>query len=299
MPEPTAEGAPAAPDGVGRVRLRFRPADAEFRVPPGVTVFDAASWNGIAVDSTCGGHGTCKKCKVRILDGSVPISKLDVRAFSGDELRVGVAARLPGAGQRRPRDRGPAADDPAQGGHGRRRAAGDPAPGRAEALRRAHRADAARPGHRRRAAARRHRRPRAARRPRCGAHARADAACQRLQGHRRGRRRRADRRRARQTPPRPAHGIAFDLGHHHRRRDPARPVHRHAGRRPLDAEQAAAVRGRRHHPDQRDDARPGRARTGCATSRTPPSTSSPARSARAPGSTPRRSTRSRSPATRR
>ncbi len=89
VPEPTAEGAPAAPDGVGRVRLRFRPADAEFRVPPGVTVFDAASWNGIAVDSTCGGHGTCKKCKVRILDGSVPVSKLDVRAFSGDELRSG------------------------------------------------------------------------------------------------------------------------------------------------------------------------------------------------------------------
>jgi uncharacterized 2Fe-2S/4Fe-4S cluster protein (DUF4445 family) len=81
-------GAPHA-DGVGRVRLRFRPADAEFRVPPGVTVFDAASWNGIAVDSTCGGHGTCKKCKVRILDGSVPVQKLDVRAFSGDELRSG------------------------------------------------------------------------------------------------------------------------------------------------------------------------------------------------------------------
>jgi uncharacterized 2Fe-2S/4Fe-4S cluster protein (DUF4445 family) len=88
VPGPAAEGV-AAPDGVGRVRLRFRPAGSEFRVPPGVTVFDAASWNGIAVDSTCGGHGTCKKCKVRILDGSVPISKLDVRAFSGDELRSG------------------------------------------------------------------------------------------------------------------------------------------------------------------------------------------------------------------
>jgi uncharacterized 2Fe-2S/4Fe-4S cluster protein (DUF4445 family) len=81
--------AAAHSDGTGRVRLRFRPSDAEFRVPPGVTVFDAASWNGIAVDSTCGGHGTCKKCKVRILDGSVPVQKLDVRAFSGDELRSG------------------------------------------------------------------------------------------------------------------------------------------------------------------------------------------------------------------
>jgi uncharacterized 2Fe-2S/4Fe-4S cluster protein (DUF4445 family) len=59
------------------------------RVPPGVTLFDAASWNGIAIDSTCGGHGTCKKCKIRIDDGSVPASPLDARAFSPDELRAG------------------------------------------------------------------------------------------------------------------------------------------------------------------------------------------------------------------
>ena len=60
-----------------------------MRVPPGVTLFDAASWNGIAIDSTCGGHGTCKKCKIRITDGSVPASPLDARAFSPDELRDG------------------------------------------------------------------------------------------------------------------------------------------------------------------------------------------------------------------
>ena len=58
-------------------------------MPPGVTLFDAASWNGIAIDSTCGGHGTCKKCKVRVLDGSMPVSPLDARAFSPDELRRG------------------------------------------------------------------------------------------------------------------------------------------------------------------------------------------------------------------
>lgn len=85
-PVEAAEGAADAP---GRVRLHFQPSDKEFRVPPGVTVFDAASWNGIAIDSTCGGHGTCKKCKVRIMDGSIPISALDIRAFTGDELRSG------------------------------------------------------------------------------------------------------------------------------------------------------------------------------------------------------------------
>ena len=72
-----------------RVILRFEPAGTSVRVPPGVTVFDAASWNGIAIDSTCGGHGTCKKCRVRIEDGDVPASPLDARAFTPQEIRAG------------------------------------------------------------------------------------------------------------------------------------------------------------------------------------------------------------------
>jgi len=75
-----------------RVRLRFEQADGatkEARVPAGTTLFDAASWNAVAIDSTCGGHGTCKKCKVRVASGSVPISAVDPRAFGPDELRAG------------------------------------------------------------------------------------------------------------------------------------------------------------------------------------------------------------------
>jgi uncharacterized 2Fe-2S/4Fe-4S cluster protein (DUF4445 family) len=79
----------AAAAGTGRVRLQFRPDGGDVRVPAGTTVFDAASWNGIAIDSTCGGHGTCKKCKVRVLEGSVPVSSVDPRAFTLDELRNG------------------------------------------------------------------------------------------------------------------------------------------------------------------------------------------------------------------
>src|SRR5436190_5056026 len=69
---------PETPDaGTGRVRLTFKPDGGEVRVPAGTTVFDGASWNGIAIDSTCGGHGTCRKCKVRITSGNVPIDTLD------------------------------------------------------------------------------------------------------------------------------------------------------------------------------------------------------------------------------
>ncbi len=78
-----------APDETGRVRISFTPSGREVRVPSGVTVFDAASWNGIAIDSTCGGHGTCKKCKVQVVDGTMPVARLDSRAFTAEELRAG------------------------------------------------------------------------------------------------------------------------------------------------------------------------------------------------------------------
>ncbi len=89
---------PVAHDGTGRVQITYEVAgsasgaaatERSVRVPPGVTVFDAASWNGIAIDSTCGGHGTCKKCRVQIMDGSVPISRLDIRSFTPDQLKDG------------------------------------------------------------------------------------------------------------------------------------------------------------------------------------------------------------------
>jgi uncharacterized 2Fe-2S/4Fe-4S cluster protein (DUF4445 family) len=77
-----------------RVRLRFLQsgedrAVKEARVLAGTTIFDAASWNGIAVDSTCGGHGTCKKCRVKVVSGHAPISPVDPRAFSVEELKSG------------------------------------------------------------------------------------------------------------------------------------------------------------------------------------------------------------------
>ena len=76
---------PAAHDGTGRVQLSFTVEDKEapavhkqVRVPPGVSVFDSASWNGIAIDSTCGGHGTCHKCKVRV-SPSTAVNRHDAR----------------------------------------------------------------------------------------------------------------------------------------------------------------------------------------------------------------------------
>ncbi|SEC37032.1 Uncharacterized 2Fe-2 and 4Fe-4S clusters-containing protein, contains DUF4445 domain [Nocardioides exalbidus] len=93
---------PVPHDGTGRVDLAFTvhskaeggadvpPAQRSVRVPPGVTVFDAASWNGIAIDSTCGGHGTCHKCKIQITsDVEVPITRHDARTFTESQLTDG------------------------------------------------------------------------------------------------------------------------------------------------------------------------------------------------------------------
>ena len=70
-----------------RVNLVFN--DRAVRVPYGVTLFDAASWNGIAIDSTCGGHGTCKKCRIRIAEDPPAPSSLDIRAYTAQEIKDG------------------------------------------------------------------------------------------------------------------------------------------------------------------------------------------------------------------
>jgi len=102
VPPANPSADPAPHDGTGRVELAFTVLDRtpgaapgeessterRVRVPPGVTVFDSASWNGIAIDSTCGGHGTCHKCKVQV-SGSSPITRHDARTFSAGELESG------------------------------------------------------------------------------------------------------------------------------------------------------------------------------------------------------------------
>lgn len=88
MSDQVVEPTEIAP-GLGRVTVNFTPSGQEVRVPPGVSVFDAASWNGLAIDSTCGGHGTCKKCKIQVLEGEVPVSRLDIRAFTPEQLKDG------------------------------------------------------------------------------------------------------------------------------------------------------------------------------------------------------------------
>jgi len=52
-------------------------------------VFNAANWLGIAIDSTCGGRGTCGKCKVKMLAGALAPTEADRKHLTPAELDEG------------------------------------------------------------------------------------------------------------------------------------------------------------------------------------------------------------------
>ena len=72
-----------------KLEVAFRPFDRTTRVPEGTTLFNAAHWIGLAIESTCGGRGTCGKCKVRVLAGDVEVAPADRRWFTDAELAEG------------------------------------------------------------------------------------------------------------------------------------------------------------------------------------------------------------------
>jgi len=74
---------------VRKLEVTFRPFDRTTRVPEGTTLFNAAHWIGLAIESTCGGRGTCGKCKVRVLAGDVEVAPADRRWFTDAELAEG------------------------------------------------------------------------------------------------------------------------------------------------------------------------------------------------------------------
>lgn len=78
-----------APEGQSKVTIHFQPHERLTRVPAGSTLFNAANWIGLAIDSTCGGMGTCGKCRVRLLQGETSITQADRKVFSAEDLAAG------------------------------------------------------------------------------------------------------------------------------------------------------------------------------------------------------------------
>ncbi|MGH9748743.1 MAG: ASKHA domain-containing protein, partial [Candidatus Polarisedimenticolia bacterium] len=72
-----------------KLKVTFRPKEVSTRVPAGTTLFHAAAWTGQPIESTCGGRGTCGKCKVRIVDGTDAITPADREHLDDGEIGAG------------------------------------------------------------------------------------------------------------------------------------------------------------------------------------------------------------------
>ena len=76
-------------DGPGaKIEVTYLPSGKTVRVPEGTTLFNAAHWAGLPIESTCGGRGTCGKCGVQVLEGEAELSLADYRHLA-DKLDDG------------------------------------------------------------------------------------------------------------------------------------------------------------------------------------------------------------------
>src|SRR5437899_407800 len=72
-----------------KLEVTYVPFDRTTRVPPGTTLFSAAHWIGLPIDSTCGGRGTCGKCKVQVVKGLADAETADHRQLRPQEIADG------------------------------------------------------------------------------------------------------------------------------------------------------------------------------------------------------------------
>lgn len=72
-----------------KLQITYLPQHLVTHAPEGTTIFNAANWAGLAIDSTCGGRGTCGKCRVRMLSGANSVTDADRRYLTEVELAEG------------------------------------------------------------------------------------------------------------------------------------------------------------------------------------------------------------------
>jgi uncharacterized 2Fe-2S/4Fe-4S cluster protein (DUF4445 family) len=73
--------------------ITFKPSGKTIDVPPGTELLDAARKADIEIESPCGGKGTCGKCIVRIISGSVDSDSLGLLSASAVEKGFALACK--------------------------------------------------------------------------------------------------------------------------------------------------------------------------------------------------------------
>lgn len=74
------------------IKVTFQPSGRSVYVLPGTPLLEAAGRAGIVLQTPCGGHGTCGKCRVRIAQGNCPVENGDTGALT--EAAVAEGYRL-------------------------------------------------------------------------------------------------------------------------------------------------------------------------------------------------------------
>ncbi len=70
-----------------RVSIRLVPLEVTVEVARGTLLKDVLF--GFGVEFPCGGHGRCKGCRVRLLEGRLPVTPEEKNMLSGEELEAG------------------------------------------------------------------------------------------------------------------------------------------------------------------------------------------------------------------
>jgi len=69
------------------IRIRLRPMGVDIDTPRGTPLQDVLFAYG--VEFPCGGNGKCKGCRVRVLEGSLPVTPAQEKMLSADERAAG------------------------------------------------------------------------------------------------------------------------------------------------------------------------------------------------------------------
>ena len=73
------------------MKVRFHPAGTEVDVDVGTTLFEAALSAGLPVGSSCGADGTCGRCGLRVVSGSLPApSDREEMVLADNRLEAGI-----------------------------------------------------------------------------------------------------------------------------------------------------------------------------------------------------------------
>ena len=73
------------------VKIKFKPSQVEVTVPAGTNLLQVTATAGVPVESTCGGKGSCGKCKVKVITGQYHApSAAELKHLTTKELQAGV-----------------------------------------------------------------------------------------------------------------------------------------------------------------------------------------------------------------